>query len=109
ILLSSSLLLLLVLLILIMVLSFPTRRPSDLGVQDHPVRSGQEIGRLQKDRRTVLPRQARPFAVGGAGRVDRALNLGSAGLVPDELGRAHVWTPVTFRFRMPSFACKQQD
>src|SRR5439155_20370812 len=53
------------------------------GIQDHPVWSGQEIGRLQKDRRTVLPRQARPFAVGGAGRVDRALNLGSAGLVPD--------------------------
>src|SRR5699024_12101044 len=31
-------------------------------------------------------------------------NLGANGIVAGEIGRAHVWTPVTFRSRMPSSA-----
>src|SRR5699024_12883004 len=39
-----------------------------------------------------------------AARLLRAQARGSVAGSPSEIGRAHVWTPVTFRSRMPSSA-----
>ena len=52
------------------------------GVQGHPIRPGQEIGGPQKDGRALVPGQPRPVVRRGGRRVDGALHLGGAGLVP---------------------------
>src|SRR5206468_6117323 len=84
--------------------SFPTRRSSDLaaaaplsGARCPSVRSPSA---RSQEKRGELP--LGPPARAVAGPLERAL------VVDAQIGRAHVLTPVTIRYRMPSFACKKK-
>src|SRR5205823_14496738 len=70
--------------------SFPTRRSSDLGEYQFA-----PSVRLRPDRRPLRRRVEAAVEV---------VNRDSGG----QIGRAHVWTPVTSLYRMPSSACKKK-
>src|SRR5699024_12368967 len=89
----------------------PTRRSSDLVAINGPAEvvdhvkeqsfGGSWIIKLPEDAGTTI------VARTGNSTSFSATNV-SSGTVKDEIGRAHVCTPVTFRSRMPSSACNKQ-
>src|SRR5688572_31893211 len=85
--------------------SFPTRRSSDLpvlrledvraeGVEAYVHRFGDGTGNWPRRPKGRGPSRERPYE----------LDISSL-TITDEIGRAHVCTPVTVTSRMPSYAC----